>query len=254
MSQSIARPATPDGLFLWVMHRFAERFDRHAVLKGGMALRLRDCPRTTNDIDYVFVPFDSKNDVVDDIRATLETLPDAAVELRVHSKMIRAQVALDDAVIQVEANVAPECPSEPMPTADYARGLGQPSRIVRIMTPDVALAQKLAAWNERRLLRDLYDAWFLHVRVGAMPHGQTLERRLARIDSRIPALRRRHSMSAEDFLRELREEAASIDQQRVEAELAPMLPPDDVVGLASRLRSGILGLVERMETAGGGTP
>jgi len=42
MTARLDRPATRDGLFLWVMHRFAEIFENHAVLKGGMALRLVD--------------------------------------------------------------------------------------------------------------------------------------------------------------------------------------------------------------------
>jgi hypothetical protein len=52
MTARLDRPATQDGLFLWVMHRFSEVFEKHAVLKGGMALRLLDCPRRTMDIDY----------------------------------------------------------------------------------------------------------------------------------------------------------------------------------------------------------
>ncbi len=77
MTVPLRRPATADGLFLWVLHRFAEVFEEHAVLKG------------------------------------------------------------------------------------------QPSRVVRVMAPGAALAHKLAAWNERRLVRDLYDAWFLSARIGA---------------------------------------------------------------------------------------
>lgn len=250
MTGPIDRPATADALFLWVMHRFAERFAKHAVLKGGMALRLRECPRTTNDIDYVFVPFGSKNDVVDDIRSALAELPDAMLEVEVHSEMIRAHLQLDDAAIQVEATVAADCPSEPIPTADYARSLGHPSQIVRVMTADVALAQKLAAWNERRLLRDLYDAWFLHVRVGAMPDLPVLLQRLAKIESRIPRLRRRRRMSQGEFAAELRAELETLDQERVEAELAPVLPPAEAVALGTRLRAGLLGLVERLESVG----
>ena len=34
MSARLDRPATRDGLFLWIMHRFAEVFEEHAVIKG----------------------------------------------------------------------------------------------------------------------------------------------------------------------------------------------------------------------------
>ena len=49
------RPATREDLMLWVMHRFSQVFGEHAIIKGGMALRLLDSPRATNDIDYVAV-------------------------------------------------------------------------------------------------------------------------------------------------------------------------------------------------------
>ena len=48
---------TRDELFVQIMHRFAEAFEDHAIIKGGMALRLLDSPRATTDIDYVFVPY-----------------------------------------------------------------------------------------------------------------------------------------------------------------------------------------------------
>jgi hypothetical protein len=52
----------------------------------------------------------------------------------------------------------------------------------------VALSHKLAAWNERRLLRDLYDAYFLYKMVGVLPDKKILMRRLAKVDSRLPRL------------------------------------------------------------------
>jgi len=40
-----------------VIDIFAQTFDRTAVLRGGMALRLLGASRCTNDLDYLFVPF-----------------------------------------------------------------------------------------------------------------------------------------------------------------------------------------------------
>ena len=94
MTVPLQRPATADGLFLWVMHRFAEVFEEHAVLKGGIALRLLDCPRSTTDIDYVFVPFRSRAEIVDRVRHVLAELSGATVEVAVHSKMLRARVTV----------------------------------------------------------------------------------------------------------------------------------------------------------------
>jgi len=58
MKPILQRPATAQGLFVWVLHRFAEVFEEHAVVKGGIALALHDCPRSTTDIDYVFMPYE----------------------------------------------------------------------------------------------------------------------------------------------------------------------------------------------------
>jgi len=253
----LLRPATTDGLFLWVMHRFAEVFEEHAIVKGGMAMRLLDCPRSTTDIDYVFVPYTSKNQIVEVLRSTLNELSqfgDSVVTLQVHSKMIRVQVRVDDAAIQIEANVATQCPSMAVPTASLALPQGQPSRLVRIMDLDVALAHKLAAWNERRLLRDLYDAYHLSVRLGAKPDRQILATRLAKIESRLPVLRGRKSMSLDELLTALLRAVDAIDARQLDEELAPVLPPEEAIGLLPRLRSGVTKVVEQLAQGGGSSP
>lgn len=53
-----------DALLARVMDLFARRFDKHAVLRGGMALRILGCERLTNDVDYFFVPYRSKKQIV----------------------------------------------------------------------------------------------------------------------------------------------------------------------------------------------
>lgn len=249
MSAPIQRPATTEALLLWIMHRFSEVFAQHAILKGGMALRLYDCPRSTTDIDYVFVPFDSKNDIAADIRRTLREIEGATVEIKLHSKMLRATVALDDARVQVEANVAARCASEPMSTGGFARSLGQPAQVVRVMSPALALSNKLAAWNERRLHRDLFDVHFLRTRAGAEFDRAALVKRLAHIESRLPALRKVKSMTVDEFAKGLRTAAQSLDRASVEAELRPLLPAAELAGLVPRLRAAILGVAEQLHAA-----
>lgn len=250
MKPLLSRPATADGLFLWVLHRFAEVFEEHAIVKGGIALRLYDCPRSTTDIDYVFVPFESKNDVVDRLRSVLQEIDGAQVDVVVHSEMIRARLLVDDAAIQIEANVDLECPSTAIPTASFAMAQGQPSRVVRVMALDRSLANKLAAWNERRLLRDLYDVYYLAVRLGAAPDMGALEQRLKHVESRLPALKRRKSMSLDELTAALRAALEDLDDAAVRDELAPVLPADEVQGLVPRLRAGITKVIERLEREG----
>lgn len=248
MTVPLARPATADGLFLWVMHRFAEVFEDHAILKGGIALRLFDCPRSTTDIDYVFVPFRSKKDIRRRIEQVLAELEDANVAIETHSKMLRATVNLDSAAIQIEANVSMECPTTPVPTAGFAIAQGQPSRVVRVMALDSALAHKLAAWNERRLLRDLFDSYFLHERLGATPDMAVLDDRLARIESRLPGLKKRKTMTRAEFATQLRTAADALSDDALRAELGPVLPADELAGLAPRVRAAVVRIAEQLET------
>jgi len=249
MTVPLRRPATPDGLFLWVVHRFAEAFEEHAILKGGIALRLFDCPRSTTDIDYMFVPFRSKKDIREKINEILGEIEGAQIKVATHSKMLRATVRVDSAAIEVEVNVATECPSMPVPTAGFALAQGQPSRIVRVMELGCALAHKLAAWNERRLLRDLYDCYFLAGRLGEKPDLDVLERRLAKVESRLPRLKNRKQMSLAELAAELRAAADSLTESALDDELAPILPADELVSLAPRMRPVIVRIAELLEGA-----
>jgi len=247
MTVSLDRPATTDGLFLWIMHRFAEVFSDHAILKGGMAMRLIDSPRSTTDIDYVFVPYASKKDVRERIESVLDEIEDADVETELHSKMLRAEVRADGVAIQLEVNVAMECNGIPMSTGGFARQLGRPARIVRVMSPDWALAHKLAAWNERRLLRDLYDCYFFAARLGERPAEDVLDRRLAHIASSLPALERRRSMTRVELAAELRTEAADLSHERLAAELGGLLPSEELAGLVPRMKAAVAKIAEWLE-------
>lgn len=246
MSTPLPRPATADGLFLWVLHRFAEAFEEHAVLKGGIALRLFDCPRATNDIDYVFVPFRSKREVAARLRAVLGELDGATFDVAMHSKMVRARLTVDGAAIQIEANADLQCPSTAIATAGFAVRQGQPSRLVRVMALDCALAHKLAAWNERRLLRDLYDVYYLVARLGVLPDLDVLDARLASITSALPQLAKRKRMTRGEFAAELQAALDAVDERAVRQQLAPVLPAEELAGLLPRLRAAVVRVGERL--------
>ncbi len=239
MTAPLVRPASQDALFLWVMHRFAEVFEDHAVLKGGMVLRLLDSPRSTMDIDYVFVPFSSKNDVADRIERILAEIEGARIDVVLHSRMMSADLRVDGVAIKVEATVAAECRSIPMATGGFAQSVGQLSQIVRVMDPAEALAHKLAAWNERRLARDLYDCYFLAARAGAVPDPAVLELRLAKVQSRLPGLKNIHCMSRERLAAELRQAVAGLSDADLAQELAGVLPPAELAGLGLRIRVAV---------------
>ena len=47
-----------------IMDLFARKFDKNAILRGGMVLRILGSQRLTNDLDYIFVPYKSKKDII----------------------------------------------------------------------------------------------------------------------------------------------------------------------------------------------
>ena len=51
-------------LMLWVMREFSAYFAARALLRGGMALSLLSSPRSTNDLDYLFLEYKSKKEPV----------------------------------------------------------------------------------------------------------------------------------------------------------------------------------------------
>jgi hypothetical protein len=162
--------------------------------------------------------------------------------------MLRAEIRIDEAAIQLEVNVALECESTAMSTGGYALGLGQPARIVRIMSADWALANKLAAWNERRILRDLYDCYFYVARLGALPNAQVIDQRLTQIQSRLPALKGRKTMTRGDLATALRKQAADLTQASLKVELGGLLPEDECSGLDLRMKSATVKLAEWLES------
>jgi hypothetical protein len=212
-----------------------------------MALRLLNCPLRTVDIDYVFIPFKSNKEIVYRIGGVLREIDGAVVDMNLRSKMLRADLRVDDVAIQIEANVALRCETIPMATGGFAHSVGQPSQVVRIMSPATALSHKLAAWNERRLLRDLYDCYFLAARAGASPDESVLDQRLSKIESRLPRLKGTRRMSRSQFAGTLRRAVDNLTDADFETELAGLLPAEDLAGLAIRIRAAAAGLADAIE-------
>lgn len=237
-----------ESLFAWLISRIADEFEDHAILKGGMSLRLLDCPRSTNDIDYTFVPYSSKKEIVPGLEKILREIPNSKIERSMSSKSVNFSVSVGDVKVQVEGNVSPSCKSIAMSTNSLARPVGQLGRIVRIMSLDVALSHKLAAWNERRLLRDLYDAYFIYRVIGEKPDKETLLLRLAKVESRIPKFKMIKRMDLGSFIDEFDKYVSEIDDAMVKRELAPLLAKEEIAGLSIKLRSSLNSLSGLLRT------
>ncbi len=223
-----------------VLDLFAQKFDKKAVLRGGMVLRVLGSPRLTNDLDYVFVPYKSKKDIADEIIACLKSIEGAKVKSALNSKCLRVVLTEGQTTIQIEAKVALDVKTTTASTRLFSSQFNLPPRIIHVVDTDVALANKMAAWNERRLIRDIYDMWFL-IQMRATPDIPTLTERL-----RKPAYSRLVKKSdyfpgktCGEFFDFLRSNVANLSDEQVRDELSDYLPPRETEGLLLLFRAAL---------------
>jgi predicted nucleotidyltransferase component of viral defense system len=234
-----------EDLMLFLINLFGESFPQSAILKGGMALRLLDCPRFTNDLDYIFVPFDSKKDIACDICALLDKQEGLRYKYSLNSKCMRIHVEYNGVLTQLEINVAKTCPAVAVSTSALVAGTRQLSRIINIMDYRVAMSHKLAAWNERKLVRDLYDLNFYYTYLKVLPDLDILFERLQNVHS----TRRNKNPKAMSFiqliksLRLMLNKLTEVDIR----ELSDYLPAEDLQGLDVRLRATLLKFCDELE-------
>lgn len=242
-----------EALRVWVITHLSDRLGNHAILKGGMVLRLLDCPRYTNDLDYIFIPFTSKKDIVAPILTALKELKGVTIHHRVHSTNAQFDVILKNEFgtykTQVEANVAMECPSQSVSTADLAAQYDQTVRVIRVMRFDVMLAHKLAAWNERRLMRDLYDAYFMVKNMSVLPDKTVLQQRLQdiRYAKRVGGKNFPKMMTLPEFYTALISEVNVVTAANLEDELRDYLEPQQLAGLDKKILITLNQMVEALQ-------
>ncbi len=235
-----------NSLLVKILHHLTQHFKEHAVLKGDVELSLFSSLRSTNDLDFIFVPFESKKDIVHEVQACLHKMSkDISVEVNLSSKNAKFYVKQGFAQAEVEISVAMEIESIPMNTLAIARPHNLPPQVVRIMKPEIAFAHKIAAWNERRLLRDVYDMYFWFSVQNILPDINILKQRLSKVESRIPKLRHRKSINIEDLCEELRIYCAEIDQKSIDQELSG-IPTEERQNLAPVLQSQINLLIVKL--------
>lgn len=232
-----------EGFLIWIVGFFGSSFHHHAILKGGMVLRLLDSPRSTNDADFVFVPYTSRKEILEDVRRALASVEGLEWSDRIDSRAWRILLKHGAWQAQVEITVAQACPSIPLSTAPLARQHGQAGSIVRVMDLSIALSNKLAAWNERRLWRDVHDLWFLHSLRNIDLDLPTLRTRLERV---VPRRGKPRTMTFSELSSELRSAADKVDAAKVLEELGDTIPASDLPGIEHRLATTLSRLAMRL--------
>lgn len=228
-------------LLVEVIDCMALRFEQNAILRGGMVLRVLGCERLTNDVDYLMVPFRSKKDVVADVLETLGTLKDVELTHSLNSKCLRILLRRGQTLAQVEIKVGQGAPVQVISTKGLMDPLGLPPRLIPVLDFPVALADKMAAWNERRLMRDVYDIWFF-LRMGVRPDQECLRKRLQKpvYSRRVPSDRRLPEPTVAALVARLREEVAGMSDQEIGGQLEDYLPETEIPGLAMRFRAELV--------------
>ena len=232
-----------EALLAWIVDFFADNFGNSAILKGGMSLRLMHSPRYTNDADYIFVPFDSKKDAKSLVEGALSRVEGLRFESTMNSKALRILVEYGGRRAQIEINTEKVCPSIPMSSSLLTTPYGRPARIVRIMEPGVSFAHKIAAWNERELMRDLYDVYQYESLFKAVPRMDVLLMRLKKARSY------KNVVAAKDLdglVDKLRVCAENLTEESF-GELVPLLESSELAGLSFRIRPAILALCDKLK-------
>ncbi|MCF7976105.1 MAG: nucleotidyl transferase AbiEii/AbiGii toxin family protein [Phycisphaerae bacterium] len=223
-----------------VLDLFSQKFDKRAVLRGGMVLRVLGSPRLTNDLDYVFVPYRSKKDIVADVLECLKAVEGATLTHSLNSKCLRVVLSTEDATIQIEAKVAMKIPTSTLSTKLFSTQFNVPQRLIRVVDYSVALADKMAAWNERRLIRDLYDIWFF-IQMNIEPDVTVLKKRLKK-PMYSKDVREKDYFSGNtvsEFYEFLRKKASLLSDEAISKALSDYLPPEETTGLTMLFRAAL---------------
>ena len=231
-------------LLAQVLDLFAEQFGRKAILRGGMVLRVLGSARYTNDLDYTFAPYNSKSEIVDEILDTLSRIPNAQITHSLNSQCLRVVLSVADTSIQIEAKVAKSVKSSIASTRLLSTQHDFPKRLIPIVDLSVALADTLAAWNERRLMRDIFDICFF-LQMNIKPNIEVLHKRLKkpRYSRLIDDKSRYRGATLNEFYEFIRQNVSMVTDKQIQEELADYLLPDELAGLANYFRAVLVKLV-----------
>jgi predicted nucleotidyltransferase component of viral defense system len=233
-----------ESLMIFLINTLAESFPSQAILKGGMELRLLNCPRHTNDLDYLFIPYSSKKDFADELLNTLQNHKEFSISSKMHSTCMRIIVDAGTVQVQLEVSAAPKCKTQELSTADLARKYNRQGHIIRAMSLDIALSYKLAAWAERGLMRDLYDIYFISDYLLIKPDKEVLQARLNKLNLRDKGSSQVKTLSFSIFTDMLRETAHQLNVEMIVDELEGFLDKQEFPGLDLKIRKALIQLAD----------
>ena len=234
-----------DALRVWLINKISESFPDNAILKGGMQLRLIDSPRYTNDIDYTFIPFDSKKEILEPLVSFLSSLKEITeINYKMNSKCLRINIIAGILSCVIEVNVEKECPYDSISSGSVARTLNLTGRVVKVMDFSYSMANKLGAWLERDLLRDLYDCYFFHTFLKITPDYEQLKKRLSDINY-TKKNGRKKSMTLTEFSEKIILKSETLTEKQMD-ELSGLLDKDELPGLYIKMKKALIQIADKI--------
>ncbi|QQR79284.1 MAG: nucleotidyl transferase AbiEii/AbiGii toxin family protein [Deltaproteobacteria bacterium] len=214
-------------------------------------MRLLNSQRSTNDLDYVFIPYKSKKDIVPLLQKAFDGVEGLKFTYKLHSTHARYLLTLKNNFgtfkAKIEINVSSDCPYQPISTAEVSQHYKQLPHVVCIMKLDIALAHKLAAWNERSLMRDIYDAYFIYQFLKVLPDRETLNRRLQKIVySRGKKEKGPSQITLLEFINHLEKALHKLSLEAIDRELHDYFPPKEIEGLDLKIKKSLSQMIEEL--------
>lgn len=231
-----------------IMNYLAQTFKNKLILKGGMLLRLFDSPRSTQDLDYVWIRTKKRNLFAQEIRKKIEKLPNIKCrDIQINSREIFMELwdQANNSQVQLEINVVKNThlPPETMNNKKWMESFKLKPEIITVMALPEAFAHKIAASLERDLSRDLYDLMQFEPITGF--DEETLKQRLSHFSE---ARKKPIVLSPQEASKRLKQKVAALDEERLKNELGALLPPDELAGLLNRIRIPVGRIITKLES------
>lgn len=225
-----------DKTLLFVIQKIAAKFGPRAVLKGGMALRLQGIPRSTIDIDYTFKPFQGKSGFSTELIGLMNQICDEDVLHFSDSKKIQIKGKLNGIIVIVEASaLAKDFDPEPIDTTILSNKYQLPPSVISIMPNAMAFANKLGAWLERRLNRDLYDIYIFYEILKVKPDEEILLSRIIKPNYSKLVTPKPKLKSIAEFILFLNKTSENWTPAQLEESLKDILEERDLPGLGLQI-------------------
>lgn len=235
-------------LLLKVMHLMSAHFKDQIILEGGMLLRLLNSPRTTQDVDYLFVSEKSKKILSAEIKNVLSRFGEIAViNVKLNSRGIFIDLEdKSDSNVRafLEINVVPNFLKTPMSisTVALAGRYSMTGRVITAMDISEAFSHKIAAAIQRDSIRDLYDITILEPLCDM--DMDVLKKRFSSLSIK---RQKEKKISFAEAAEILRTKANGITYEKVEKELGAWLPQETLRGMDLIIRASMLRVVQKIE-------